>query len=141
MRRGEDGEWRKVVCVRVLGGVWVGRGKIRVDLWGVHDKANTTPSVEILLRLSSAFIEIQHYKDACEILEDVAAEYPNHFQMDKIAANIKFCKNPCPGVKTLKNFNESWLHNFVLVRLGNRRFNFLSDDDLLEVNSLIRANM
>ena len=107
----------------------------------LHDKANTTPSVEILLRLSSAFIEIQHYKDACEILEDVAAEYPNHFQMDKIAANIKFCKKPCPGVKTLKNFNESWLHNFVLVRLGNRRFNFLSDDDLLEVNSLIRAKM
>jgi hypothetical protein len=107
----------------------------------LQQKASIFPSVEIMLSLSSALIEIQHYKDACDILESVASEYPNHPQMDKVNANIKFCKNPCPGVNTLKNFNESWLHNFVLVRLGNRRFNFLSESDMLDVNSTIRANM
>ncbi|MCR5456061.1 MAG: hypothetical protein K6F33_13840 [Bacteroidales bacterium] len=119
--------------------------KRRMKYFGVaaaylQTRAGEYPTASTLLSLSAALIEIQHYKDACEILEGVAAEYPNHPQLDKIEANVAFCKHPCPGVNTLKNFNENWFHNFVLVRLGNRRFNFLSEDDLLAVNSLIRQS-
>ena len=121
------------------------RFKQKMKYFGVvvaflQQKASVFPSVEVMLSLSSALIEIQRYKDACDILESVASEYPNHPQMDKVNANIMFCKNPCPGVNSLKNFNESWLHNFILVRLGNRRFNFLTEDDLLSVNSFIRQS-
>lgn len=57
---------------------------------------------------------------------------------EDVRGNMKFCMNPVPGVKGLKNFNHSFTHNFILVRLGGRRMNFLCEDDFLQLNNILR---
>ena len=98
--------------------------------------SNPTPENE--LRLSGALIELQRYKDAHAIMEKVIRQCPNHYNMEHIKLNMEFCENPIPGVNELKNFNRSWWHNFLLVRLGKRRYIFLSEEDYLRTNSIIR---
>lgn len=98
-------------------------------------RTNTT---NLMLRLSSALIQIQHYKDAYDIYQHLGNSI--EFQNNKlqIETNIKFCIKPFPGCNGPKNFNHSYWHNFVLVRLGGKRYNFLSEDDFLRTNSLMR---
>lgn len=96
------------------------------------------PNWKTKLRLSSALIEIQHYKDAYQVLCDVAANNPDASDIDKIRQNITFCLHPIPGVSHPKNYNHSYWHNFILVRLGGRRYNFLEQEDFLRTNSIQR---
>ena len=96
------------------------------------------PSPENALRLSGALIEIQHYKDAYSILERLLLLCPYHPNTEQMKINLEFCKNPVPGTHQPKNFNHSWCHNFLLVRLGKRRYNFLSEEDYLRTNSIMR---
>lgn len=96
------------------------------------------PTTEHLLRFSSALIEIQRYKDAYDILEKVSLSYPNHPQMERIKMNMEFCTKPIPGVNSPKNYSKSWLHNFIVVRLGRRRYIFLTEEDHLTTSSLMR---
>lgn len=90
------------------------------------------------LSLSSALIKVQHYSDAYRVLEAVLSDYPSLPDRDKILMNMDFCKHPVPGVHKLKNYNHSYWHKFVLTRFGRRRFNFLTEDDLLKTNSILR---
>lgn len=93
---------------------------------------------DVMLRLSSAFIAIQHYKDACDIYEKlIKMDFPN-INKHKLQENIEFCKNPFPGSSGIKNHNCSFWHNFILVRFGKRRFNFLTEADYLNTNSIMR---
>lgn len=108
----------------------------------MHDYLSTiakdNPTRENMLRLSGACIMIQHYKDALELYQKILSEYPTPIDKDKIDANIAFCNNPVPGVHKPKNFNKSWWHNFVLVRLGKKRYSFLTQEDYTATEALIR---
>lgn len=73
------------------------------------------------------------------MLEAVLADsHPLDPNRDKILMNMDFCKHPVPGVNHLKNFNHSYWHKFILTRFGRRRFNFLTEDDVLETNAVLR---
>lgn len=97
-----------------------------------------SPSRDKMLRLSSALIHIQQYRDAYDILVQVSNEFKSADEEQKIKVNIGFCKNPVPGLSRPKNLNHSYLHNFLLVRLGKRRFDFLTEQDYLIANSIQR---
>lgn len=99
---------------------------------------SSNPSLYNRLRFSSALIETQQYKEAYNIYTQLLKEGMNIPNKEQILLNIEFCKNPVPGVSSPKNFNFSWWHNFVLVRLGKRRYNFLTEEDYLKTNSILR---
>lgn len=106
----------------------------------LQKKVREQPTIDNLKSLSAALMEIQQYRDSHNILERILQLYPSDIDKDKLKINMEFCKNPVPGINTLKNLNHSWLHNFVLVRLGKRRYNFLREDDYLTTNSIIRQS-
>ena len=99
--------------------------------------------VIITLGLASAYMQIQRYRDAYAIYEQLCAKglgrAPGYGEA--IRANMEFCKCPIPGSKGPKNYNKSWWHNFVLVRLGSRHQFHFSEDDILEAESLIRKGV
>ena len=102
------------------------------------EKVNASPNdYQLQLRLASALSEIQQYKDAYDIYNNILKQFTFVPDRDTIMVNMEFCKCPIPG-SSLKNHNNSWLHNFLLVRLGRRRANFLIDEDLLSANSRLR---
>lgn len=92
----------------------------------------------VMVRLACAYQEIQHYKTAYNLYEKALQLPLINVQFEHVHGNMRFCMNPVPGVKGLKNFNCSYWHNFVLVRLGGRRMNFLWEDDFLQVNNMLR---
>lgn len=98
-----------------------------------------SPKRDLMLRLSSALIHIQQYRDAYEILLKLSNLSPSADEMQKIRINVEFCENPVPGIRCPKNLNHSYWHNFLLVRLGNRRYDFLTENDYLVTNSIQRG--
>lgn len=102
------------------------------------NQGNVYSASNVMLRLSSAFIEIQHYKDAYEVYETLMKTDLPNIDKSKLKENMDFCNNPFPGSNGLKNHNGSFWHNFILVRLGKRRFNFLTEEDFLQTNSIMR---
>lgn len=96
------------------------------------------PSPDNWMRLSYALCEIQRYRDAYGILQKLISDYPLHPNKEQMRLNLEFCKNPVPGINNPKNFNQSWWHNFLLVRFGKRRYNFLTEEDYLRTNSIMR---
>ena len=92
----------------------------------------------VMVRLACAYQEIQHYKTAYGLYEKALRMQLININPEDVRGNMKFCMNPVPGVKGLKNFNHSFTHNFILVRLGGRRMNFLCEDDFLQLNNIIR---
>lgn len=97
-----------------------------------------SPSRDKMFRLSSALIHIQQYRDAYDILVQISNEIKSADEEEKIKANIEFCKNPVPGLSQPKNLYHSYWHNFLLVRLGKRRYEFLTEQDYLRTNSIQR---
>ena len=93
------------------------------------------------LRLASALTEIQQYKDASEIYEELLSSGTFVPNRTEIMTNLEFCKSPVPGITEAKNINYSWWHNFILLRLGRKRFNFLTEEDYLNTNSFLRNYM
>ena len=91
-----------------------------------------------MVRLACAYQEIQHYKTAYGLYEKALRMQLININPEDVRGNMKFCMNPVPGVKGLKNFNHSFTHNFILVRLGGRRMNFLCEDDFLQLNNILR---
>lgn len=110
--------------------------KVMVDYLAME--LRNSPSRDKMLRLSSALIHVQHYRDAYEILTQLSNEYMSAEEKQKISANIGFCKNPVPGLSQPKNLSHSYWHNFLLVRLGKRRYDFLTEQDYLRTNSIQR---
>lgn len=96
---------------------------------------------KIKLRLSSALIQIQHYKDAYELLKEVKDMDIIVSEGNMINLNMDFCQHPLPGVNTLKNYHHDYWHHFFLFRFGRSRFNFLTDEDYLPTNSLRRNHL
>ena len=101
-------------------------------------EVQNAPSRDLMLRLSSALIHIQHYRDAYEILIKLSNGCASLDEEQKIRANMEFCKNPVTGLSEAKNLNHSYWHNFLLVRLGKRRYDFLTEQDYLMTNSIQR---
>ena len=101
-------------------------------------EVNKSPNIDNKLRLSSALIHIQQYRDAYEILVQLYNDGVNSVEGQKIRANIDFCKSPVPGICNPKNLNHSYWHNFLLVRLGKKRYEFITDEDYLRTNSIQR---
>ena len=92
----------------------------------------------VMVRLACAYQEIQHYKTAYVLYDQALHMQLIYANPEDVRGNMKFCMNPVPGVNGLKNFNHSFWHNFILVRLGGRRMNFLCEDDFLQVNNILR---
>lgn len=115
---------------------------VMVDI--IIEDVKQSPNLENLLSLSSAYIKIQHYKDALEILLQLEVlqiikneDIPKN-KRDIIEMNKEFCTNPVPGVNTPKNFDKSYWHNFYLVRLGKKRYIYISEEYYIATNSKLR---
>lgn len=98
--------------------------------------------IDLRLRLSSALIQLQRYKDAHSILINLSLEillpdFNPEEVCDKVRKNISFCKNPVPGVNYLKNYDQSYWHNFMLKRFGRARFNFLTEEDMVKTEAIM----
>ena len=104
----------------------------------LQDVVRSEPSFDNLMRLSSALCKVQRYKDASAILERLIDDCRDNSTLERLRTNLEFCNNPVPGTHQPKNFNQSWLHNFILVRLGKRRHNFLTEDNFLQTNAIMR---
>lgn len=104
----------------------------------LENEVKTDPSPSNKLRFASALIQTQQYKDAYNIYTKLLQDYSYLPNKEGIQQNIEFCKNPVPGTSSPKNFNFSWWHNFLLVRLGKCRYNFLTEEDYLKTNSIMR---
>lgn len=87
------------------------------------------------LRLSGACLMLQRYKEAYEIYEQLLPIYPDR---EKLETNMAFCSNPLPWVNKIKNYNKSWLHDFFLVRFGKKRYSFLTQEDDVITEALMR---
>lgn len=92
---------------------------------------------DYLLRLSTAYALIQHYKDAYECLDQYLAINPESSEYEKVITNMNFCVRPLPWSKTLRNHNGSYWHHFGLRRFGAKRYNFLQEEDYNLVNNYI----
>lgn len=92
----------------------------------------------VMVRLACAHQKVQHYKTAYNLYEQALQLRLINVDSQHVYANMKFCTNPVPGVSHLKDFNCSYWHNFVLVRLGGRRMNFIIEDDFLQLNNFLR---
>lgn len=98
--------------------------------------------IDLRLRLSSALIQLQRYEDAHSILintyfKNLLVNVSAEDVSDKIRKNISFCKNPVPGVNYLKNYDQSYWHNFMLKRFGRARFNFLTEEDIVKTEAIM----
>ena len=92
------------------------------------------------LELATVLTMRQRYKDAYELYKYILLKFPYISEMakDRCRLNMEFCRCPFVGIHGPKNFNSSWFHNFILLRLGKRRYNFLTEDTILAVNSISR---
>lgn len=98
--------------------------------------------IDLRLRLSSALIQLQRYEDAHSILinislKNLSANVNSEEVGDRIRKNISFCKNPVPGVNYLKNYDQSYWHNFMLKRFGRARYNFLTEEDIVKTEAIM----
>lgn len=91
-----------------------------------------------MLRFSSALIHSQQYLDAYELLVQLNHNVTDANEEQQIRANIEFCKNPIPWISQPQNLNHSYWHNFLLVRFGKIRYNFLTEEDYLRTNAILR---
>lgn len=101
-----------------------------------------------LLQLGSAYMEVQLYKSAKNCYEkvdlnNISSTIKIRLPMvneDNIKMDIDFCDKPLPWSHGAKDYNKSWLHNFLLYRFGRTRINLVDPQTVLEVNSTIRQS-
>ena len=111
---------------------------IALDVMKARRPEGIDPTYEC--RLGSAYMEAQQYADAYRCFQSYLSKYGNlpGSTADAVRANIEFCKHPVPGCNGPKNLNGSWWHNFLLVRLGGRRCNMMTQEDGLAINAFLR---
>ena len=86
---------------------------------------------DYLMRMASALIITQQYKDAYACLSQQLSHQNNtDDEINKIAKTMDFCAMPLPWRHRLRNYNESYWHDFFLKRLGSSRYNFLTERDV-----------
>ena len=101
-----------------------------------------------LLQLGSAYMEAQLYKSAKNCFEtvdlnNISSTVKFRLPMvneENIKMDIDFCNKPLPWSHGAKDYKKSWLHNFLLYRLGRSRINLVDPQTILEVNSVIRQS-
>lgn len=100
--------------------------------------------LEIQLALCTACTNAFLYKTAYDKYEIILNSPIFKIQISKdvyakIKINQHFCKSPMPWSSEPKNITRfRYLHNFLLKRLGNRRYSFIREEDILEFNSFLR---
>lgn len=107
-------------------------------------KRSTNPDdVMTLMGLASAYMQAQKYQKAYCIYQQLCAKGVDRAAGYRVAilTNMQFCEHPVPGSKGPKDYNKSWLHNFILVRLGGRRQYHFTEDDILNAESLMRQGI
>ena len=105
----------------------------------VNELQEDPSSYQTKLSLATALSLVQRYEDAYKIYSDILNSGSYIPEIDKIKTNMEFCKSPVPGA-TLKNYNSSWIHNFLLQRIGKRRYNFIRESDIMKANAYMRMN-
>lgn len=80
----------------------------------------------------------QQYRSALELFEELKHSGADR-RLSYLDMNIAFCNKPLPWSTGAKNHNGSWLHHFLLVRIGRRRRVAISADSYLEANAVLRA--
>lgn len=109
------------------------------DLIGRQE--NTQEGVEGLWHCATALMLAQQYSRAYDVYHEAAAMIVKNPSLDKddllkhIQVNIKFCRSPFPWVKQPMNHNGSWLHYFLIKGFGNRRYQYFSEESLLNFYS------
>lgn len=120
---------------------------------------------DLSLHLASALIGIQHFKDASEVLQHVLNTYEAHsvnckrviylkemvtnghtapqllpiqYDIDSIMMTLDFCEHPIPGISKANNYCHNYWLNFLIVRIGRRRCNYLTNDDFIMTDALLR---
>ena len=104
-------------------------------------KLNHAEDIEkgwVMVRLACAHQEVQHYKTAYTLYEQALQLRLVNVDSRHIYGNMKFCMNPVPDISRLQDFHCSYWHHFILLRLGGRRMNFLTDDDFLQLNHFLQ---
>ena len=96
------------------------------------------PGPESQVEYASGLMICQKYNQALALFEDLKERgYSRIYTF--LDDNIAFCKKPHPWSAEGKDFNGSWRHNFLLVRLGKRRQIYITPGSQLEFNSFKRA--
>lgn len=92
---------------------------------------------DLLIRLASAHMQIQHYKTARELYAmAISKGLPLGTLKSDIEINMEFCSHPVPSVSRAKDYNHDYWHNFFLVRFGSRRKILLEEQDYIECNHI-----
>ncbi len=94
-------------------------------------KYQETPNPMTESEYASGLMLCQKYQSALELFEDLKRKGLDR-QFSFLDENIKFCSKPLPWSSRAKNYNGSWLHNFLLVRFGGRRKVAISQETYLE---------
>lgn len=99
--------------------------------------AKTTQTPAALIEYAGALMLCQRYADALAIYEDLDKQSLSKVY-SFIPYNIAFCNKPHPFCNGPKNFNGNYWHNFILKRLGAKRYPAISNETLLKANFLLR---
>ena len=78
------------------------------------------------------------YKEAVKLIESQPVLKSTSLA-NEVQINYDFCKSPLPWTEQSRNYNSSWLHNFLLVRFGRRRYMGFSEASQLDYHSWKRA--
>ena len=95
-----------------------------------HAKLHTRQSA---IDLACAYMNTQRYVDAYDLYSKALDDNP--LQSADIQGNMDFCKKPLPWSSGLKNHRMNYWHDFMLVRLGARRKNMMSEDAILALDN------
>ncbi|MBO7444852.1 MAG: hypothetical protein J6T86_00370 [Bacteroidales bacterium] len=82
------------------------------------------------MRMASALIITQRYKDAYACLNQQLNRGNSADELNMISKTMDFCVSPLPWRHKLQNHNGSYWHDFLLRRLGRARYNFLTERDV-----------
>lgn len=89
-----------------------------------------TSAHDYWMRMASALIITQRYKDAYACLSQQLSQNNSANELNMISKTMDFCVSPLPWRHKLRNYNESYWHNFFLKRFGSSRYNFLTEKDV-----------
>lgn len=95
---------------------------------------------DLLLRLSSAYIMSQKYRDAYNCLNKAMNSGGlSKDEMSKVIVNINFCEKPIFSYTAGGRNRNTYFHYFLLNRIGRKRFNFLIKEDFDETDFYFRT--
>lgn len=102
--------------------------------------------VKPMLSLASAYSNAELYAKARSLYLAIKSSSSlmsmlNQDKTEKLDLNIRFCEKPLPWSKGAKDHRAfKYIHYFFLKRIGNRRYEFITEEDALEFNSYMRQH-